>query len=70
MGFSIVSFQLLIVSKGVILRTVILHDHILIIAVSCLFVDGINTSFQIIDVILFGMIMEISGFSSQRNFVR
>ena len=52
MGFRIGCFQLFIVSKGLILRTVVLHDHILIIAVSCLFFDGINTSLQIIDVIL------------------
>ena len=52
MGFRIGCFQLFIVSKGLILRTVVLHDHILIIAVSCLFFDGINTSLQIINVIL------------------
>ncbi len=56
--------------QRLILRTVVLYDHILIIAVSCLFFNGINTSLQIIDVILVWDDDEISGFSSQRNFVR
>ena len=51
MSLRIGGFQLFIISECLIFRTVVLHDHILIIAVSRFFFDGINTSLQIIDVI-------------------
>ena len=51
MSLRIGGFQLFIISKSLLFRTVIFHDHILIIAVSRLFFNGINTSFQIINMI-------------------